>query len=265
MAALDSVDMTHTEAEALAAQQRGQPSESPELGAAAARPLHDYSRRVHRNGPLNTTAQPTKRKHTRMTGETTATQAVACVFGDDNGRGSSSSSADSKDNDITPVLRSPEHLEQPANLPGKGNVLSRPKDAMVQKVQAVKRHSTRGAKSSDEATLHEATALPGAKRQAGEAEQGAEHAGSARPKKPAVAASKVSKHSKVGQSAHRSKVSPGKAVTMTAGMHCQRETKPSEEAAHKQVKAAAVDWKAYADDLVVRMAEAEVLLADDSG
>ena len=259
MAALDSLGVTLPDIGAAAAEEGGQLPESPAMGAVA--PKQDHSRNVHRSGPLNGTGQPTKRRNRKIKGDVTAAQAMASVFGDDNG----SSSADNVDLDTTPVVHLPEHSEQQADhAPGEKKVLSRPKHAIVQKTQGSERRSKRGAESRDKAALPEATVPPRAKRMAAVAEQGAEHAGSARPNKRVVTASKESKHSKAGRSADRSKGRLGKPVIKAAGVPCQRAIKQPEKVALEQKGAAAVDWKAYADDLDARMAEAEALLADDS-
>ena len=219
--------------------------EEPEPAAVAARPAEDCSRPAHRKGLLNGSLQPTqggRKKGEDLAGEKTAAHAIARVFGED----SSSSSAGNSDEHGMPGQQVLGYLEPPAPQLGKGKALSR--DAM----------------NSNKVGVHEAAVLPRAKRKAAIAEQEAEHAGGARPRKVSVTASEAAKSNRAGRSAFRSKGSSGKPAVKSASMRGQRKTRPSEKADLDQTGADAVDWKAYADALNVRIAEAEALLADDS-
>ena len=255
-AAADSV--APTIAEAAAVGDVGQPAEPSELAAAVVPPAHDHSSMAH--GLLNGSGQSEPDRHVTaedLAEKRTAAQAVASAFGED----STSSSIDSMDHHDTSLQQPHEHLDPPASLPDKAEALPKPGK---QKTGALKRHTTRGAGNTGEADLHEAPVLSRAKRKAAAAEEAAEHAGNASPQRTSAKASKAPKRRKAGQSAHNRKDSTGKPVLVAGGKRSQKDAKPPVKAGCAQAGAAAVDWKAYADALDVRLAEAEALLADDS-
>ena len=256
-AAADSV--AHTLAEAAAVGDVGQSAESSELAAAVVRPAHDHSSMAH--GLLNGSGQSEPERVVSaedLAEKRTAAQAITSAFGED----STSSSIDSMDHHDTVLEQPHEHLDPPASSPDKAEALTKPGK---QKTGALKRHTARGARSRGEADLHQAPILSRAKRKAAGAEEAAEHAGNASPQRTPAKASKAPKRRKAGQSARNRKDSTGKPVLVAGGKRSQKDAKPLVKAGCAQAGAAAVDWKAYADALDVRLAEAEALLADDSG
>ena len=111
---------------------------------------------------------------------------------------------------------------------------------------------------------HKAPTVSRAKRKAAAAEEAAEHAESAKSHRTPAKASKAAKRSRVGQSPCRKKESTGKPVLVAGSRRSQKkDAKPAVKASCAQA-GPDVDWKAYADALDVRLAEAEALLADDS-
>ena len=260
VAAADSMNIKPNAAQAGAVGNRSQLAERSEPAAAAARPAQARCRMEQGRCLITDSYQPCQKVQEASkgpAGQKTAARVIASVFGDD-----SSSSIPDPDHHDTP-----EHMVPPVSLPGECEAPSRPPKAMEQEVQALKRHNRKGAGSRGEVNTHEASLVHRAKRKAAVAEQAAEHAGSAGPKKTCAVASKPSKRTKVDPAhARRSKSSTRKAVVVAAKMYSQRGTKPlaKPKALMDQAGTHAVDWKAYADALDAKMAEAEALLANDS-
>ena len=185
-------------------------------------------------------------------------QAIACAFGED-----SSSSGKESDQHSVPIQQIQEQQKLPASVLDKSKALSRPSNATKKGVQASKKDGTTGA--VDSRKVHKANVLPSGKRKAAAAEQAADNAEGARLTKiPAPVLKAAKRCEMVSQSAPCSKGGSGKPALKAASMRGQRETKPPENIDLDRVQADAVDWKAYADALGVRIAEAEALLADDS-
>lgn len=260
-AAADSLDTIHTAVEAGAAGKRGQLSKRAELAAAAARPAQALCRVEQGKCLLTGTGQPRHGRHVPGRGlaeQKTAARVIASVFGYD----SSSSNSSIHEPDHHDV---PEELDPPASLPDGCKAPSKPSKPMKQEVQAFKRHNTRFAGSRGEVDFHEASLVHKAKRKAAIAEQAADHARIAESKRTCAAASKAAERTEVAPIPARcSRSSTGNAVVIAANMHSHRDTRSSAKAKMDQSGAHAVDWKAYADALDAKMAEAEALLAHDS-